>query len=191
MKKLLVMGLIIFLILSLVLPLGTLGAGDNPTITYGNGWKEVCYPDERCTHIDGVRTFQRWNGEWRPWGEWNSTYVNVSGERIADGGNFKSIFYQHKNTIITEKFSFSQQPSALRFLNIETKAHTKILDASAASQITMQGNTLVYEDVYPNVDYKFTYDGMKLKEDIVSLRTNYPTSPYPLDKTYLVFSTKL
>ena len=168
-----------------------LGENNEPTITYGNGWKEVHYSDGRVIHTDGIKTFRGWDGVWQSWSEWNISYSNVSGNLIADGGNFKSIFYQHKNTIVTGKFRFSQQPSALRFLNIETKAHTKILDASAASQITMQNNKLTYEDIYPNVDYEFTYNGVKLKEDIVSHRTNYPNSPYPLDKTYLVFSTKL
>jgi len=168
-----------------------LSEGNEPITTYGNGWKKIHYADGHISHTDGIRTFQRWDGEWRPQSEWNTTYINTTEGVIADGGTFKSIFHQRKNTIVTDKFSFSQQPSALRFLNIETKEHTKILDATAASQITLQNNKLVYEDIYPDMDYEFIYDGIKLKEDIVSHKTDYPASPYPLDKTYLVFSTKL
>ena len=46
------------------------GVVDND-VTYGNGWEEVRYPDGRVTHTDGVRTFQRWDGEYRPWSELN------------------------------------------------------------------------------------------------------------------------
>lgn len=42
-----------------------------PIITYGNGWKEVRYADGRMQHTDGVKTYRRWGGEYRPWNELN------------------------------------------------------------------------------------------------------------------------
>ena len=215
MKKIFVTGIIVVLLISFVAPvhanifsdvfdflfgsfseeeieLVTLGTGDNSTTIYGNGWKEVCYSDGRVIHIDGIRTYLRWDGVWRPFSEWSTTYTNISGDLIADGGNFKSIFYQHKNRIVTDKFSFSQQPSKVYFLNTENKSqYYSILNPSAASSITIENNKLIYENIYPNVDYEFTYSGTKLKEDIVSHRTSYPNSAYGNSNTYLVFSTKL
>ena len=38
-----------------------------PLVTYGNGWKEVRYPDGSVTHTDGIRTYLRWDSEYRPW----------------------------------------------------------------------------------------------------------------------------
>jgi len=46
--------------------IATLGAGDNPTTIYGEGWKEVCYPDGCCTRTEGIKTFKTWNGSYIP-----------------------------------------------------------------------------------------------------------------------------
>ena len=44
---------------------------NEPTIVYGNGWREITYPDGHIQYTDGVKTYFRYDSVYRPFEELN------------------------------------------------------------------------------------------------------------------------